>query len=352
MTTILKNGFWLLISLLFLGLSACNSDATQKNAADTAQEVNVYTHRHYDTDKELFAQFEAETGIKVNVVKASADQLIQRLETEGVNSPADVLITVDAGRLVRAKAKGLLQSATSAVLDQAVPSALKDPDNQWFGLTQRARIVVYSKERVDPATLSTYEALTDPQWKGKILVRASSNLYNQSLLASIIHHNGADGATQWAEGVVANMARDPKGNDRDQVKAIAAGQGDLALVNTYYIGKLLTSEDPAEVEAGEAVGVFFPNQEGRGAHVNVSGAGVCAHAPNKDAAIQFIEFLASPKAQAVFAESNFEYPVNPTVASSELLQSWGTFKADALNLSVLGELNEEAVKTFDKAGWK
>ena len=326
---------------------ACKPEAKKEQE----QVVNVYTHRHYKADQELFAQFEKETGIKVNVVNAKADELIQKMTVEGEQSPADVLITVDAGRLVRAKDKDLLQSATSEFLNKTIPTHLRDADNQWFALTKRARLIAYNPEKVKAEDLSTYEALTDAQWKNKILIRSSSNIYNQSLLASIIAHEGEEKALQWAEGIVANMARSPKGNDRDQVKAVVAGAGDLAIVNSYYIGKLLTSKNPEEVKAGEGIKIFFPNQEGRGTHINVSGAGVAKYAPHKANAIKFIEFLASKPAQEKFALSNYEYPVNAEVQPSEILASWGTFKEDKLSLSKLGENNKKAVLTFDKARW-
>lgn len=331
---------------------ACKTDKKQEAKKDKKQEVNVYTHRHYKPDQELFAQFQKETGIKVNVVNAKADELMQKMTTEGENSPADVLITVDAGRLVRAKSKGLLQSATSEFLDKTIPSHLKDVDNNWFALTKRARVIVYNPEKVKPSDLSTYEALTDAKWKKKVLIRSSSNIYNQSLLASIIANLGEEKATEWAKGVVNNMARSPKGNDRDQVKAVVAGEGDIAVVNTYYIGKLVNSKNPEEVKAGKAIKIFFPNQECRGTHINVSGVGVAKYAPNKENAIKFIEFLASKKAQEKFAKANYEYPVNPEVQASDLLKSWGEFKEDKLSLTKLGENNKKAVITFDKVGWK
>ncbi|MFT6191164.1 MAG: iron(III) transport system substrate-binding protein [Polaribacter sp.] len=338
------------IVLLSVLVFACKSE--KKQADNKEQEVNVYTHRHYASDQELFSQFEKQTGIKVNVVNANADELIQKMTLEGAQSPADVLITVDAGRLVRAKNKGLLQAAASEFLEKTIPAHLKDVDNNWFSLTKRARVIVYNPQKVNAADLSTYEALTDKKWNNKILVRSSSNIYNQSLLASIIANSDEDTATNWAEGIVANMARSPKGNDRDQIKAVVGGEGDLAIVNTYYIGKLLDSKDLDEVKAGEGVKVFFPNQNNRGTHINVSGAGVAKYAPNKANAIKFIEFLASKEAQKVFAETNFEYPVNEEVQASELLKSWGTFKEDKLSLSKLGENNKKAVLVFDNAGWK
>lgn len=316
------------------------------------QEVNIYTHRHYEADQRLYDRFQETTGIQVNVIQAGADELIKRIELEGENSPADLLVTVDAGRLHRAKELGLLQPVQSDVLRDNIPAHLRDRDDHWFGLTQRARIVVYAKDRVQPDQLSTYEALTDPIWKGRILVRSSANIYNQSLLASIIAAHGPEAAREWAAGIVANLARTPKGSDRDQVKAIAAGEGDIALINTYYLGLLLTDEDPEARSAGEQVEPFFPNQDGRGAHVNVSGAGVAAHAPHRENAVQLLEFLSGEEAQREFAAANFEYPVKPGVPWSELLQSWGRFKADSVDLSRLGELNAEAVRIFDEVGWR
>ncbi len=320
--------------------------------AFAAAQVNVYSHRHYAADKQLFETFEKKTGIKVNVVKAKADELIKRLESEGENSPADILITADAARLHLAKSKGLLQSVDSAFLNATVPAKLRDRDGRWFALTKRARIIVYNKDTIDPGELSTYEALTEEKFRKKILIRKSSNVYNQSLLASIIANDGEEAARKWAEGMVRNFARTPRGNDRDQMKAVAAGFGDIAVVNTYYVGKLLNSRKINEVAVGKKMGVFFPNQEGRGTHINISGAGVVKHSPNKDNAVALLEFLLSQEAQRVFARANYEYPVNPEVAPSKLLQSWGAFKEDDLPLNKLGENNAEAVQIFNEAGWR
>jgi iron(III) transport system substrate-binding protein len=337
-------------------MTACNTASDKNTDSDstaTAEAVvNVYTHRHYDVDKQLFKKFEEQTGIKVNVVEAGADELINKLETEGKNSPADVLITVDAGRLYRAKEKGLLQAVSSEYLEKNVPKTFKDSDNQWFALTYRARVIVYDKEKVDPKTLSTYEALANPEWKGKVLIRSSDNIYNQSLLASMISSVGTEKATEWAKGVVANMARAPKGNDRDQVKAIAAGEGVLAVVNTYYLGGMLNSEVEEERKAAEKVGIFFPNQNDRGTHINISGAGVTKYAPNRDNALKFIEFLLSDEAQEVFAQANYEYPIKPGVEKAELLKTWGDFKADITSFEEMGKRNKEAVMVFDAAQWK
>ncbi|WP_099189029.1 Fe(3+) ABC transporter substrate-binding protein [Tepidibacter mesophilus] len=314
--------------------------------------VNVYTSRHYDADKELYKLFTEETGIKVNVVEGKDDELIERLDREGEDTEADVLIVADAGRLHRAKSQDLLQSVESEVLNKNVPENLRDKDNSWYGLTKRGRVIVYSKDRVNPSELSTYEDLTNPKWKGKILVRSSSNTYNQSLLASFIEINGEDKAKEWAKGLVDNMAREPEGNDRDQAKAVVAGEGDIAIMNTYYLGKLLNSSDPEEVKVGEQVSVFFPNQDTTGTHINISGAGVTKDANNKENAVKFIEFLSQEKAQSVFAEANYEYPVNPNVEPSELLKSWGEFKTQDISLNKLGENNKRAVEIFNEISWK
>lgn len=326
------------------GLAACGGDTG-------ADEVNVYSHRHYEADRRLFEQFTEETGIRVNVVTASADELITRLENEGEDSPADVLITVDAGRLHRAKSLGLLQPVSSSVLESNVPSHLRDGDGHWFGLTRRARVYVYASNRADTADLATYEGLAEPVWEDRVLIRSSSNVYNQSLLASLVAHLGPEAAEAWAAGVVRNMAREPAGGDTDQIKAVAAGVGDVAVVNTYYLARLADSEDPEDRRVADAVSIRFPNQDGRGAHVNVSGAGVTRHAPNRTNAVRLLEFLSGDEAQALFAEANHEYPVKPGVEWSETLRAWGEFRADTLDLTVLGELNDEAVRIFDRVGW-
>lgn len=346
----MKNTLYVL--LLVVVLFSCKNENKSTDEKSTSEEINVYTHRHYESDQALFEAFEKKSGIKVNVINASADELIQKMVLEGEQSPADVLITVDAGRLHRAKEKDLLQPISNSVIDSILPSHLKDEDNHWFALTKRARVIVYAKDRVDPLELSSYENLVNEEWENKIVVRSSSNIYNQSLMASIIANDGEEAAKMWAKGMVNNMARTPKGNDRDQVKAVAGGEADLAIVNTYYIGKMLNSEDQTELDAAEKVAVFFPNQEDRGTHINVSGIGVAKHAPNKEAAVQLIEYLLSEDAQNTFASSNYEYPVNPNVENAPILQSWGSFKEDTLNLSKLGELNKKAVILFDEAGWK
>lgn len=317
-----------------------------------ANEVNVYSHRHYDTDKELFKMFEDKTGIKVNVVKADATALIKRMETEGENSPADVLITVDAGNLYQAKQKNLFQSIDSEYLTKNIPEKLRDKDNQWFALTKRSRVAVYRIGSGVENELKTYEDLADPKFKGKIMVRSSNNVYNQSLLAAVIAHHGEEKALEWAKGVVANMANKPKGNDRYQVKAIANKIGDIAIANTYYIGKMVDNKEIAQAEAVKKVKIIFPKFENGGTHINVSGAGVAKYSPNKENAIKFVEFLASADAQELFAKGNFEYPVLKGVKPSELVSSWGTFEDDTISINTLGENNAKAVKIFDQAGWR
>lgn len=339
-------------------LAAACGNTSDRPAADGAEAgadpgvVNVYSHRHYDIDRQLFDRFTEQTGIRVNVVTASADELLTRLQTEGASSPADVLVTVDAGRLHRAKERGLLQAVESEVLERNVPAEYRDPDGFWYGLTKRARVIVYAKDRVNPADVATLASLTDTRWRGKVLVRSSENVYNQSQLAALIAHEGEAAAQAWAEGIVRNMARSPAGGDTDQVKAVAAGVGDVAMSNTYYVAKLATSSDAEEQRIYERVGVVFPDQSGRGTHINVSGAGVTAHAPNRANAIRLIEFLSEDEAQRLYAEGNQEYPVKPGIAMSQVLQGWGEFRADTLSLSRLGELNGQTVVIFDRARWR
>jgi len=317
-----------------------------------AGEVNVYSARSEELIKPLLDRFEAETGIEVNLVTGKADALLKRLESEGRNTPADLLLTTDAGRLYRAYEAGLLQPVRSAALESAIPASYRDPEGHWFGVSLRARVLVYASDRVDPAALSTYEDLADPRWKGRVCIRSSDNIYNQSLVASMIVADGEAVTEAWAKGLVANLARPPKGGDRDQIKAAAAGQCDVAVANTYYLGGMLTSSDPAQREAAAKVAVFWPNQDGRGAHVNVSGAGVTTYARNRDHAVRLLEFMVTEASQHWYADANLEYPVVAGVPLNETLESWGTFKADTLNLAELGRHNAEAVRLMDRAGWK
>jgi iron(III) transport system substrate-binding protein len=315
-----------------------------------SSEVNVYSHRHYDTDKQLYKMFEEKTGIKVNVVNADANALIKRLESEGEKSPADVLITVDAGRLYQAKSKELIQSIESKYLMEVVPENMRDEDNKWFALTKRVRAFIVPID--SNIEIKTYEDLIKPEYKKMIMVRSSNHVYNQSMLAAVIAHHGEEYALKWAQGVVKNMARKPRGNDRYQVKAVANGIGKIAIANTYYVGKMIGNKDIAESEAVKKVKIIFPTFENGGTHINVSGAGVAKYAPNKENAIKFIEFLLSPKAQDLFANGNFEYPVAKGVKKNDVVSSWGTFEDDNISINTMGKYNINAVKIFDKAGWK
>ena len=320
--------------------------------AGQADEVNVYSGRKEALIKPLFDEFTEQTGIRVNLVTGKADALITRLELEGKNSPADMLLTVDAGRLYRAKEQGLLQAITSTELNRAVPENYRDPQGYWYGLSIRARVIVRSKAKIEPAQLSSYEALTDPVWKKQLCVRSSSNIYNQSLVASMLAHHGLEKTESWIRGLVGNFARDPKGGDRDQIKAVAAGQCNVALINTYYLAGMLDSDIDSEVAAANKVALFWPNQAGRGAHVNVSGAGVTRSAGHKAAAVRLLEYLVSISAQEWYGKTNHEFPVREGIAGDRVLQSWGAFKADSLNLAVLGENNQAAVRAMDRGGWK
>ena len=314
--------------------------------------VNVYSARHYDVDKQLCEKFTEETGIRVNVIEGNAQELIERIKREGESTPADLFITVDGGILNSAKTAGILQPIESETIDSQVPSHLRDKDNHWIGLSTRARVIVYAKDRVDPGELSTYEDLASDKWKGRLLVRSSTHLYNQSLVASLIALNGEEQTREWAKGIAANLARDPEGGDRDQAKAVVAGVGDVAIMNSYYVGHLAASENPEEVKVAESIGVFFPNQETTGTHINISGAGLIRHSKNKANAIRLIEFLTSEESQATFSSANFEFPVNPKAELPELLKSWGEFQTQQIDFAVLGDNNAKAVEIMNEAGWK
>jgi iron(III) transport system substrate-binding protein len=324
-------------------------------APGVAQEkaINLYSARHYDTDNALYESFTKKTGIKVNLVEAKAEELIERINSEGANSPADVIVTVDAGNLWRAKEAGILQPISSRVLDTAIPANLRDPDKTWFGLSKRARVIVYNKDRVNPSQLSTYEDLGNPKWKGKILVRSSSNVYNQSLVGWLLAANGPEKTEEWVRGLVGNFARPPEGNDTAQIKAVADGVGDIAIANHYYVARLANSKKPEEKAIAQKVGVFFPNQRDRGTHVNICGAAVVKTSKNKQAAQQFIEYLASPQAQEIFAKNNYEYPIIKSVTPADVVKTFGQLKGDEKTLAaVFGKNNPEALKIMDRAGWK
>jgi iron(III) transport system substrate-binding protein len=335
-------------------LTGCGANANKEAGVEKKQSqvVNIYSARDYDVDDMLYKQFTKETGIKVNVVDGKAEELIERLKREGQSTQADLFVTVDGGVLNNAKQKGILQPLNSDKINQNVPKQLRDPDNQWIGIATRARVIVYAKDRVKPEQLSTYENLTNPSWKGKILVRSSSSLYNQSLLASFIELNNDKQAEQWSKGIVGNLARTPEGGDRDQAKAIVAGVGDVALMNTYYVGLLMNSKDPEEVKVGEGIGVFFPNQATTGTHINISGVGLTKFSKNKENAIKLTEFLTSETAQSLISKENYEFPVNEKAVIPELLKSWGNFKTQQIDFNKLGQHNAKAMEIINKTGWK
>ena len=354
-----KSAF-LCAGVLSFAIASCNTQtqegtnpaAVTSEAAASDAVVNVYSARHYDVDDELFASFTEQTGIQVNVVEGKSDELIERIKAEGEASAADVFITVDAGRLWRAEQAGILQPTSSAVLDEKVPENLSHPDGLWYGLTKRARVLIYNVDTVDPAELSTYEALADPAWRGRVCVRSSGNIYNQSLLGSLVETIGPDETEAWAKGLVDNFARDPDGGDVNQIKAVAAGQCDVAIANHYYWARLAKSDDPESQDVIAKTAVFFPNQDDRGTHVNISGAGVVTGTDNQESAIAFLEFLVSPEAQQVFAESNNEYPVVEGVTMDPIVAELGEFKVDEVNVSAYGRNNPEVVKLVDRAGWQ
>lgn len=342
-----------LVSLFFLVIfSACFHDASQNNSVESDEVINIYTDRHYPIDDTLFARFEKEYGIKINVVKGDALELLARLDKEGSSTKADLFITTDVARIVQAKSSGIFKSIEHPENCSNVPAYLYDKEGYWFGLTKRARVIVYSKERVQLGEILNYEDLMNEKWKGKVAIRSKDNVYNQSLLASVIAANGKEVALDWVKGVVANSYQEPSGNDRDQVKAIYAGKADVALVNTYYIGKMLTSDDSLEVAAGRSVAILYPNQNNRGAHVNISGVGVVKSSENTENASKLINYLLSDEVQKLYAEANFEFPVSQNVKVSNIVAEWGDFKEDNVTLGEIGSLNTEAIKLFDEGGWK
>ena len=330
----------------------CLAAVTLLLPAKAGEILNIYSHRHYEVDQEVNRMFTKKTGIEVRVVNAEADQLIERLKSEGANSPADMLITVDAGRMQRARQDGLLQPVQSEALDKATPAELRDPEGFWYPYTLRARVIMVAADRVKAGEIKNYEDLAKPQWRGRLLVRSSSNSYNQSLMASMVSALGEDQALAWAKGVAANMARPPQGGDRDQIKACAAGLADVCISNTYYLGLLLESPDPAERRAAAKMRVIFPNQGGRGAHVNVSAAGVVKHAKNVDNARKYLEFLVSPEVQAMLAKGSHEHPVSMDTSMNPHHAKWGDFKIDATTFPKMGENQLKAQRLFDAAGWK
>ncbi len=315
--------------------------------------LNLYSARHYQTDEALYANFTKATGIRINRIEAGDEQLLERIRTEGNLSPADVLLIVDAARLWSAQQQGLFAPIRSTVLETRIPAALRDPEGHWFGFSSRARVIVYNKAAVDPREVATYEALADARNKGRVCTRSGSHPYNLSLVAGLIEHLGEAATESWARGVVANMARSPRGGDTDQIKAVAAGECGVALTNTYYYARLLRSAKPDEREWAAKAGLVWPDQATFGTHLNIAGAGVLRHAPHPENARRFLEYLAGDEAQAYFANGNNEWPaVKGAVAKNATLESLGQFKADALPIAALGRNTPAAQKLLDRAGWK
>ncbi|HRE61998.1 MAG TPA: Fe(3+) ABC transporter substrate-binding protein [Micropepsaceae bacterium] len=324
----------------------------QDGAPASAGEVNVYSGRHYPSDQAIYDAFTAETGIKVNILEGKTDEILQRIEMEGAGSPADVFITADAGNLWRAQSKGLLQAVESEVLAARIPETLREPGNHWFGLTTRVRVIMVAKRATDLDFVDSYADLADARLKGRLCMRSGSNIYNLSLTGALIARWGEEKAGEWAAGIVANLAQTPTGGDTDQLKAVAAGICDVTISNTYYLARLAGSENADDKAVAEAVRIVYPDQDGEGAHVNISGAGVAAHAPNRDAAVRLIEYLASDAAQSAFANGNNEYPVVPGNLANPVLEGFGTFKADPLPVAAFGANQALAQAIMDRAGWK
>lgn len=315
-----------------------------------ATELNLYSARHYDTDLQLYDAFTAQTGITINLIEGDSDELIARIQAEGANSPADILVTVDGGRLHRGVEAGVFQPIESEILTQRIPAALRHPDNLWFGLTTRARVIFYNVEQGLPEGVADYEDLADPAFEGEFCMRSSSNIYNVSLMAEMIEVLGEEAAEEWARGIGNNLARDPQGGDTDQIRAVASGECTLGIANTYYWGRLKASSNPEDVAVADAAAFIFPNQDNRGTHINVSGAGVLVNAPNKENAIAFLEYLTSDEAQVLLADGNNEYPVAPGVTPTGPISEHMDFKSSGVNASVYGTNAARAVAVWDRAG--
>lgn len=332
--------------------TAVASLATGVYAESHAGELNLYSSRHYDTDERLYSDFTDQTGIVINRIEGNADELIARMQAEGVNSPADILLTVDTSRLERAKDAGILQSIDSDILETRIPDALQDDGNQWFGFSQRARIIFYDKTDVTNPPMD-YVSLADPAYEGMICHRSSTNVYSQTLLAAVIENFGTEAATEWAQGVVNNFARDPQGGDTDQLRGLVSGECDISISNTYYFSRALrTQVDGLDALAMDNIGWVFPAQDAEGAHMNLSGGGVAAHAPNRDNAIKFLEYLASEQAQEYFSAGNDEYPAVPGVGLSPSVAALGIFRPDAVDLSAVAKNVPQAQIIFNQVGWE
>lgn len=321
-------------------------------ASAQGKQINLYSARHYNTDRRLYTDFEKETGIKVNLIEGKGDELFERIKNEGNNSPADIFMTVNALNLWRAQQAGFFTPVNSNTLRSSIPRYLRDPANNWFAFSKRARVIMYNRNKVSRNQLSTYEDLANPKWKGKLIMRTSTNIYNQSLTAGMIANYGEAKTEAWCRGLVSNFARAPQGNDRAQIEAVASGVADVTCANTYYLGSYATSNDPNLKAVLQKVGVFFPDQAGSGTHINISGAGVMKNAPNRAGAVRFLEYLVSPTAQRYFAEGNTEYPVVEDTPPQLFLAQYGSFKEDRSGVFKHGPNAATAIRIMDRAGWK
>jgi len=342
--------FSIALATLLAGCSQGGSSAPAEKA--DAGVVNLYTARHYDTDEAVYARFTEATGIRVNTIEGNADQLIARMTSEGAASPADLFVTADAGALWRAQNANLLQPTMSQALDTAIPANLRDPQGRWFGLNRRARIIAFDSTKVQPSEIDTYEEIASPRFRSRLCVRSADSVYNLSLVGALIEAWGLEKTAQWTRGVVANMARPPEGGDTDQIRAVNAGVCEIALTNSYYYIRLASGEDAADRAVTQRVKLAYPSLEGQGAHVNVSGGGVAANAPNRENAVRLLEFLAAPEAQTTVSAGNNEFPANPAVPAPPPTDAYADFTAHPMSVALYGPRQAEAQSLMSAAGWR
>lgn len=349
----MKTNKFLILALLIVSITVAFLPNTNEEVQ--SEEVNIYTSRHYDADDFLYEKFTQKTGIQVNIISGKGSALIERLKAEGTNSPGDVFFTVDAGNLANFQKQGFLQSIQSEIIKQSVPVELRGKNDEWVAVAKRARVIFYNPELVSEDEIKdiNYEDLANNAWKDRVVIRSSSNMYNQSLVSSLISNLGIDQTEKWAKDLVANFARKPQGNDRSQIMAVANKEASIAIANTYYIGIMLSGKGGEEqLKAAQKVKIAFPNQTNRGAHINISGGGVLKHSPNRENAEKFLEFLLSEEAQVHIVNNTFEYPVLETVKPHPLIESFGNFKMDKTSVADFGKYNPEAVKLMDRVNWQ
>lgn len=343
---------WLIASVGALALAGCSAQEGDTEAQAGAGEVNLYTARHYDTDLALYDRFTEETGIKINRIEGNADELVARMRAEGANSPADLFITADAGALWRAQQAGLFQPVQSNALTEAIPANLREPDGNWYGFSRRARVVAYDPAKVQLAEIDDYAKLATPRFRGRICVRSSDSVYNLSLVGALIEAWGTERAGQWVRGIVANMARQPEGGDRDQIRAVAAGVCDVAITNSYYYIRMASGDDAADKAVTDKVKLTFPSLDGQGAHVNISGGGVARNAPNKANAIRLLEFFASADTQRYISANNNEFPASPGVDAPAPVDAYANFTAHPMSVAAFARRQPEAQSLMSEAGWR